>query len=152
MRKRTSMAILPLVMSLLVFGCGDDDNNLGLAGGEEYYVIGSIELYPSVHFYASIYPVYGQGCDIDSVYFADSACGIYQGTSFSVYGMEYRYYAEYRNESDSTRFRSGDTASVRFCDDNQSVTVEFPVLLYYEDTMVYLSPEQLDTVRRAEVA
>ncbi len=150
MKKSVIFVALLLLTAHFIFSCSDDDTNLGLAGGEETLVLGQVLLRPYVDFSLDIFPVYGQGNQIDSIHFADSTCEIYPSYYYNFYGTEYLYTGVYYNIRDSLRFQSGDTAPIKFFDNGQTSTAEVALLHWEDDTLKYLLPPAEYTASRGE--
>jgi hypothetical protein len=148
-RKYTIFVAL-LATAIFVSGCSDDDNAAGLAGGEETLVIGQVLVRPYIDFSIDIFPVYGQGNQIDSIRFGDSTCEIYPSYYYNFFGTEYLYTATYYKRSDSLRYHSGSEVPITFFDNAQRSVVDVRLLHFEDDTLKYLLPPEEYAANRGE--
>lgn len=132
------MGVLAIVsVVLFCLGCGDDDSTSPVQPEEpvESLVIGQVVLRPHVDFAASVFQIYNEETDIDSVMFADSLCDFGPYAMFSIHGTDYLYHAVYYNLNDVSRFSSGDSANIDFYEGSRRTTARVKLLDRQEDSV-----------------
>jgi hypothetical protein len=139
--------ITALMLTFLITACEDDEtivNTVYDYDSTRVLALGEVVLYPYVDFSINLLHIYAEPLLIDSVKFADSLCSL-EDAGYYADGNQINYRAVYSNMSDSLRIASGDIVSIEIFQDDSVTTVELPMLMSPDDSVLF-NLSSIDTV------
>jgi hypothetical protein len=131
--------VVMMVLMVFIAACEDDEtiyNTYYDTDSTKVLAIGEVVLRPSVDFRLNFLQLYAQPNTIDSVVFADTLVPVEQ-SSYYANGNELNYRANYYNVADSLRLQSGGIALVEIYYDDTITSVEVPLLMSPDDSVVF---------------